>query len=305
MSYQRRSTGAASLSRPLVTPSWGGTKAVLLRMCLGAATFNLLGSLLGGVIMFLLLLLSPVGDHTIPQILRFCYAPQNSARTEREADAYRRQPGGTHVNLSGFSRTRRSGARNAMVNLSGYGPQFRRPPGDRHRARNPRRDYECLTRQALDGLTNCIESRDAVFDEKHRGQIRSVQTEPPGHPPHTHCAVSRRGCAIRQRIAYSRRKSDNLFFLLSLSFTCPLRHRSAPRAHGDVRAEISRQSADDRLATSRRFSPSLFPCARRAEIAQRNPPCFKRLKASHARQRTCRSAAFSGRKNVGSPESKQ
>ena len=41
-------------------------------MCLGAATFNLLGSLLGGLLMFLLLyFVARWATETDPQILRF------------------------------------------------------------------------------------------------------------------------------------------------------------------------------------------------------------------------------------------
>jgi type IV secretory pathway TrbD component len=60
-----------SLSRPLTIL---GTERTLFffAMCLGAATFNLLNSLLGGVLIFLLLyLFGRWATQTDPQILRF------------------------------------------------------------------------------------------------------------------------------------------------------------------------------------------------------------------------------------------
>ena len=60
-----------SLSRPL-TILGAERKLFFFAMCLGAATFNMLGSLLGGVLTFLLLfLLAQWATRTDPQILRF------------------------------------------------------------------------------------------------------------------------------------------------------------------------------------------------------------------------------------------
>jgi type IV secretory pathway TrbD component len=60
-----------SLSRPL-TILGAERKLFFFAMCLGAATFNLLGSLLGGVLTFLLLFfLAQWATRTDPQILRF------------------------------------------------------------------------------------------------------------------------------------------------------------------------------------------------------------------------------------------
>jgi type IV secretory pathway TrbD component len=60
-----------SLSRPL-TILGAERKLFFFAMCLGAATFNLLGSLLGGLGIFLLLyLLAQRATRTDPQILRF------------------------------------------------------------------------------------------------------------------------------------------------------------------------------------------------------------------------------------------
>ncbi len=60
-----------SLSRPL-TILGAERKLFFFAMCLGAATFNLLGSLLGGLLMFLLLYcVARWATQTDPQILRF------------------------------------------------------------------------------------------------------------------------------------------------------------------------------------------------------------------------------------------
>jgi type IV secretory pathway TrbD component len=60
-----------SLSRPL-TLLGAERKLFFFAMCLGAATFNLLNSLLGGLLIFALLyLLARWATQTDPQILRF------------------------------------------------------------------------------------------------------------------------------------------------------------------------------------------------------------------------------------------
>jgi type IV secretory pathway TrbD component len=60
-----------SLSRPL-TILGAERKLFFFAMCLGAATFNLLNSLLGGVLIFVLLyFLARWATQTDPQILRF------------------------------------------------------------------------------------------------------------------------------------------------------------------------------------------------------------------------------------------
>jgi type IV secretory pathway TrbD component len=60
-----------SLSRPL-TILGAERKLFFFAMCMGAATFNLLGSLLGGLLMFLLLYaMARSATQTDPQILRF------------------------------------------------------------------------------------------------------------------------------------------------------------------------------------------------------------------------------------------
>src|SRR5215475_6959579 len=71
MPYQRRINPVhRSLSRPL-TILGAERKLFFFAMCLGAATFNLLGSLMGGILMFLLLyLVARWATATDPQILR-------------------------------------------------------------------------------------------------------------------------------------------------------------------------------------------------------------------------------------------
>jgi type IV secretory pathway TrbD component len=71
MPYQRRMNPLQrSLSRPL-TILGAERKLFFFAMCLGAATFNLLGSLLGGILMFLLLyFVARWATATDPQILR-------------------------------------------------------------------------------------------------------------------------------------------------------------------------------------------------------------------------------------------
>jgi type IV secretory pathway TrbD component len=60
-----------SLSRPL-TILGAERKLFFFAMCLGAGTFNLLGSLLGGLLMFwLLYFMARWATQTDPQILRF------------------------------------------------------------------------------------------------------------------------------------------------------------------------------------------------------------------------------------------
>jgi len=72
MSNSRRvNTVHRSLSRPL-TILGAERKLFFFAMCVGAGTFNLLDSLLGGVLMFLLLyFFARWATKTDPQILRF------------------------------------------------------------------------------------------------------------------------------------------------------------------------------------------------------------------------------------------
>jgi type IV secretory pathway TrbD component len=66
-----------SLSRPL-TILGAERRLFFFAMCLGAATFNLLGSLLGGLLIFLLLyFVARWATNTDPQILRFLLTAAN------------------------------------------------------------------------------------------------------------------------------------------------------------------------------------------------------------------------------------
>jgi type IV secretory pathway TrbD component len=72
-----------SLSRPL-TILGAERKLFFFSMCIGAGTFNLLGSLAGGVLMFLLLYgVARWATRTDPQILRLLLA---SARLRTQYD---------------------------------------------------------------------------------------------------------------------------------------------------------------------------------------------------------------------------
>jgi type IV secretory pathway TrbD component len=72
-----------SLSRPL-TILGAERKLFFFAMCLGAATFNLLNSLLGGLLMFFLLyFMARWATQTDPQILRFLLS---AARLRAEYD---------------------------------------------------------------------------------------------------------------------------------------------------------------------------------------------------------------------------
>jgi type IV secretory pathway TrbD component len=84
MANQRRLNPVyRSMSRPL-TILGAERKLFFFAMCLGAATFNLLGSLLGGLLIFLLLFLfARWATETDPQILRLLLA---SAKVRTQYD---------------------------------------------------------------------------------------------------------------------------------------------------------------------------------------------------------------------------
>ena len=90
MSYQRRiNLVHRSLSRPL-TILGAERKLFFFAMCLGAGTFNLLGSLLGGIlIFFLLFLLARWATTTDPQILRLLFV---AAKLRSRYDPSKFQP---------------------------------------------------------------------------------------------------------------------------------------------------------------------------------------------------------------------
>jgi type IV secretory pathway TrbD component len=78
-----------SLSRPL-TLLGAERKLFFFAMCVGAGTFNLLGSLLGGLLMFLLLYaLARWATETDPQILKLLLA---SAKSRKQFDPAKFSP---------------------------------------------------------------------------------------------------------------------------------------------------------------------------------------------------------------------
>jgi type IV secretory pathway TrbD component len=78
-----------SLSRPL-TILGAERKLFFFAMCLGAATFNLLGSLMGGaLIFFLLFFVAQWATRTDPQVLRILLA---AAKLRREYDPAKFHP---------------------------------------------------------------------------------------------------------------------------------------------------------------------------------------------------------------------
>jgi type IV secretory pathway TrbD component len=90
MSYERRINPVQrSLSRPL-TILGAERKLFFFAMCLGAGTFNLLGSLMGGVLMFLLLYFAARwATATDPQILTLLF---QAAKLRREYDPLKLAP---------------------------------------------------------------------------------------------------------------------------------------------------------------------------------------------------------------------
>jgi len=90
MAYERRINPVQrSLSRPL-TILGAERKLFFFAMCLGAGTFNLLGSLLGGILMFLLLyFVARWATATDPQILRLLL---RAAKLRREYDPMKLTP---------------------------------------------------------------------------------------------------------------------------------------------------------------------------------------------------------------------
>ena len=84
MPYERRINPVQrSLSRPL-TILGAERKLFFFAMCLGAATFNLLGSLLGGLLMFALLyFVARWATATDPQILKLLF---HAAKVRKQYD---------------------------------------------------------------------------------------------------------------------------------------------------------------------------------------------------------------------------
>lgn len=90
MTYGRRINAVQrSLSRPL-TILGAERKLFFFAMCLGAATFNLLGSLLGGVLIFVLLyFVARWATATDPQILKLLF---HAAKFRRQYDPAKLSP---------------------------------------------------------------------------------------------------------------------------------------------------------------------------------------------------------------------
>jgi type IV secretory pathway TrbD component len=89
MNSRRINPVQRSLSRPL-TILGAERKLFFFAMCVGAGTFNLLGSLLGGVLMFLLLyFVAQWATKTDPQILKLLLA---SAKSKNQSDPMKFDP---------------------------------------------------------------------------------------------------------------------------------------------------------------------------------------------------------------------
>jgi type IV secretory pathway TrbD component len=90
MTYERRINSVQrSLSRPL-TILGAERKLFFFAMCLGAATFNLLGSLLGGLLIFVLLyVVARWATATDPQILKLLF---HAAKVRTQYDPRKLSP---------------------------------------------------------------------------------------------------------------------------------------------------------------------------------------------------------------------
>ena len=161
-----------SLSRPL-TIVGAERKLFFLAMCLGAATFNLLNSLLGGLLIFFLLyLIARRATQTDPQIFRFLLS---AAALRAEYDPMKFTPvvvQGTAMfsGLSGSSRYDETGSLNEQINLYGFiGPNvFLTKSGEVGVILEVRGvDYECLDAASIDGFTKRLESALRLFDENY------------------------------------------------------------------------------------------------------------------------------------------
>jgi type IV secretory pathway TrbD component len=86
---RRRNLVQRSLSRPL-TILGAERKLFFFAMCLGAATFNLLGSFVGGLLMFLLLYFAARwATVTDPQLLKLLF---HAAKLRRQYDPVKFTP---------------------------------------------------------------------------------------------------------------------------------------------------------------------------------------------------------------------
>ena len=163
-----------SLSRPL-TILGAERKLFFFAMCLGAATFNLLNSLFGGLLMFLLLyVLARWATQTDPQILRFLLAAARLRRAIRPDEVQPRFEceGMTMLRLSRiFKNYDETGSLNEQINLYGFiGPHvFLTKSGEVGVILEVRGvDYECLDAASMDSFTKRLESALKLFDENYR-----------------------------------------------------------------------------------------------------------------------------------------
>ena len=170
MTYQRRINPVhRSLSRPL-TILGAERKLFFFAMCLGAATFNLLGSFLGGVLMFLLLyFVARWATATDPQILQLLFACGETARAIRPGRNSRpsRCEDGPCLISNAFSRTTKRPARSTPWSISldlSTTTSFSPRSGDLGVVLEVRGvDYECLEARLVDALDQTAGIRAAAL----------------------------------------------------------------------------------------------------------------------------------------------
>ena len=108
-----------------------------------------------------------------------------------------------------------AGSLNAMINLFGFvGPHtFLTKTGEVGAVLELGGvDYECLETSSIDALTKRLESALRLFDESYR--LYQILFKRNGEAiPHSFCGKPVVDAAIRDRVAYFSRKSDNLFSL--------------------------------------------------------------------------------------------
>jgi type IV secretion system protein TrbE len=114
-----------------------------------------------------------------------------------------------------FRNYEEAGSLNAMVNLFGFvGPHtFLTKTGEVGVVLEMAGvDYECLETSSIDALTKRLESAMRLFDESYR--VYQILFKRNGEAiPHSFCGKPVVDAAIRDRVAYFAKKSDNLFSL--------------------------------------------------------------------------------------------
>jgi hypothetical protein len=139
-------------------------------MCIGAGTFNLLGSLLGGILMFLLLyFVGRWATETDPQILRILLTSPKLKSQNLAPFLFAGSPMFRFQRI--FKNYAETGSFNELVNLYGFVDShvFLTKTGDLGVVLEVRGvDYECLDGNTLDGLTKRRESALKLFDENYR-----------------------------------------------------------------------------------------------------------------------------------------